>query len=1028
MTSTNSAARPARASRWLVSAAVAAALGSSAVTPLAFAAEEELAEVTVTGSRIQRPRDLDAPSPIVTVEAEAFKNTSGTGIETVLNKMPQFVPGGTQFTSSIQSGAASSPGAATVNLRGLGPNRNLVLIDGRRAQPANASLVIDINTIPSAAIENVEVITGGASAVYGPDAIAGVVNFQLKHDFQGLDINMQTGISQEGDGSDSRVSVLMGMNSADDRGNIMVGIDWTKRDGVLQKNRDFYVNGWMDPGNLGGGFIVPRGYNTGQTANNRPTQAAVDALFPTVAPGTVSNSQVIYFNNDGTPFTADHGGLGYKGPLNSLDAGAFTMIRKLTGSGNLDQIFTDGFLSSPLERHSIFGKATYDITDNVSAYVQTNFSNVVVRQRGGLPPAITVWQAPIPVNAATPLPAALQSLLNSRAVVTTGTPPPAAGTTGPTSPWSLFQVLDYNGAINTTNTNNVWQILAGLKGNVGFRDWTWDAYVSRGDTNIIAETSHLPSLQRYQFLVAKPGFGAGTNFTSSGSGYRIDCPSGLPVFSEFSPSASCLKGIETRMRNETDLTQEIMEANLQGMAFTLPTGDVRFAAGVSYRKNDFVFDPGNSVEQVLDNPVGLFASNGTNGSTNVKEIYGEALVPVIKNLDLELGYRFSDFNTAGGHSTYKALFTWKAMNELSFRGGYQFATRAPNTAELFTGPTQAVVAFPNLDPCSVNTLSAWGNKASNPNRLKVQALCRALIGNSTSLFDTGPGGPNAWFRPGGPAFFPLEIEITKGNPNVGPETGKTYTLGAVISNPFGWDRLNITVDAYKIDLTDTISPISSTIVYNNCFNSDGASNPTYDVTNSWCKLIARHPVTGDRATVDALYSNLGNLTTQGLDVGIAWSVPVGPGNLGLNTNFTYLDKFEYQTSPTSALVDSKGTADQIGQLGGMFTFRAYSTASYRWNSFDLNLGWQYYSSLKNQAAALNPATTVQGTPSYNLFNLSGGYRWDKYTFRAGIDNLLDKKPLVYGANPGVDTNTDTTLPQFYDPLGRRFYVGVEAKF
>ena len=151
----------------------------------------------------------------------------------------------------------------------------------------------------------------------------------------------------------------------------------------------------------------------------------------------------------------------------------------------------------------------------------------------------------------------------------------------------------------------------------------------------------------------------------------------------------------------------------------------------------------------------------------------------------------------------------------------------------------------------------------------------------------------------------------------------------------------------------------------------------------------------------ALYSNLGTLTTQGIDLSGSLGPRHRPGQLGLDTNFNYLNKFEYQTSPTSALVDSKGTADQIGQLGGLFEFRAYSTASYKWNSFDVNLGWQYYSSLKNQAAALNPATTVQGTPSYNLFNLSGGYHWDKYSVRAGIDNLFDKQPLVYGANPGV---------------------------
>jgi outer membrane receptor protein involved in Fe transport len=185
MTSNIMAARPSSSralSRWLVSAAVASAIASSALSPTAFAAEEELAEVTVTGSRIVR-RDLDAPSPIVTVSNETFDASSTTSAESVLNQLPQFTPSGTQFSSSIQSGATASPGAATLNLRGLGTNRNLVLVDGRRPQPANASLVVDINTIPAAAIQGVEVITGGASAVYGPDAMAGVVNFILKKNF-----------------------------------------------------------------------------------------------------------------------------------------------------------------------------------------------------------------------------------------------------------------------------------------------------------------------------------------------------------------------------------------------------------------------------------------------------------------------------------------------------------------------------------------------------------------------------------------------------------------------------------------------------------------------------------------------------------------------------------------------------------------------------------------------------------------------------------------------------------------------------
>src|SRR6185369_11496040 len=219
---------------------------------------------TVTGSRIARSRDLEAPSPISTISKDAFENSSSTGPEHILNALPQFVPGSTQFTSGIQASPTNSPGAATLNLRGLGTNRNLVLVDGRRPQPANASLVVDVNTIPAAAIQSVEVITGGASATYGPDAMAGVVNFILKKNFQGLSLDLQTGRTQEGDGEETRVSALMGTNFAEGHGNIMLGMDWNKREAVYQIDRNFYRNGWLDPGNPGGGFITAPAYGGGQ--------------------------------------------------------------------------------------------------------------------------------------------------------------------------------------------------------------------------------------------------------------------------------------------------------------------------------------------------------------------------------------------------------------------------------------------------------------------------------------------------------------------------------------------------------------------------------------------------------------------------------------------------------------------------------------------------------------------------------------------------------------------------------------------
>ena len=184
----------AHAAPYLVSIAVAAAIAGSASPSRAMAADgpaapaaddQKIEEVIVTGSRIARSRDLSAPSPVVTVGKDALENTSQTGVEAVLNQMPQFVPTTTQFTSGIQGSATGNPGSVTLNLRGVGPNRNLVLFDGRRAQPSDATLAIDINTIPASAIESVEVITGGASAVYGPDAMAGVVNFILKKNFPG---------------------------------------------------------------------------------------------------------------------------------------------------------------------------------------------------------------------------------------------------------------------------------------------------------------------------------------------------------------------------------------------------------------------------------------------------------------------------------------------------------------------------------------------------------------------------------------------------------------------------------------------------------------------------------------------------------------------------------------------------------------------------------------------------------------------------------------------------------------------------
>jgi len=573
-------------------------------------------------------------------------------------------------------------------------------------------------------------------------------------------------------------------------------------------------------------------------------------------------------------------------------------------------------------------------------------------------------------------------------------------------------------------------------------DWTWEAYASRGDTRIVVENFRMPSLQRYQDMVDGDNFGNGTvTRADGGRGYQLTCTTGLPVFTDFQPSANCLDSIDTRLINRSNLSQEILEANLQGGLMELPAGELRFAAGASYRGNGFTFMPGNPVGQLRDNPIGVFASAATGGKISVREAYGELLVPVIgdtniplvHDIDLELGYRYSDFSTAGGQDTYKALFTWGMTDSIVVRGGYQFATRAPNIAELFTAPTQEVVPFPNQDPCSVTTLYPWGNKAGNPNRAKVINLCRAIIGNNTSQFDTqtfsitGINGPEGFHRQN-PPFFPLEIALRKGNVDVAPEQGETFTLGAVISEPFGWANTSVTLDAYRIEVTDAIDPLNVATVYEGCFNSNGASNPTYDIKNSWCQMIRRNPVTGDREEVDTPFFNLGTLETQGLDVTVNWSHDLGPGLFSINSTVNYLDNFEYSLAPGAPAADATGTLDR----GGLFDFQALTRFGYTWNDLTLGLNWRHISSADAAAAATIPNTTIEGPGSYDMFNFNASYNWDKYTFRFGIDNLLDEDPELTQSNPrgpgGGDTDSDVTNPGIYDLLGRRWYFGVQASF
>jgi iron complex outermembrane receptor protein len=1052
------------AARTVLASTVSALLAGGGA---AYAQDASLEEITVTGSRIVR-RDLDAPSPIMTLDAQRLEQTSTLSMESVLNQMPQFIPSGTQFVSGGVSTSTQTPGIASVNLRGIGTNRTLVLVDGRRPQPANAALVVDLNTIPAAAIERVETITGGASAVYGPDALAGVVNFVLKSDFEGFDADYQFGQTQEGDGTERRFTSLFGMNSADGRGNVMVGIEYYDREVVWQRDRDFYREGWYDPGTNTGGFLFAPGFSFAGQAN-RPTQAAVDALWqqhhgtngPVVGWGLPGVVQEIYFNPDGSPFvipaqTAPGRSQGFRAPIGSQETGGGYAGMRINPNGSVGQINELGMASTPQERRSMFGRARYDVTDNLTAIAQLTYSNNTVTTTGGIPPAITVWQAHIPNDGRTSIPAGLQSLLDSRPLDAAGTP----------TEWRLFRGMDFWGENFTTdNSNDVYQILAGLEGRLA-NDWTWEVYGSTGRTDTRNDYRYLPSLQRYRWLAALPEFGAGDatglpGFAGQGgqaglppvaagsrAGYHVfgrqyvlECSTGLPIFGGYeNTDPACFDSIDSRARAGSVLTQDIVEFNLQGKIADMRAGELRFAAGAAYRDNEFRFEPLNDNRTISDHPIGIFVSDNTAGEMNVREVYGELLVPITQRLSAEFGYRYSEFNTAAGDvNTWKALFDYAATDNIRFRGGFQAATRAPNTAEMFQGPTMFTVPFAPSDPCQASTRAPWGNgngvytgSSVNPRRLEIQQLCYELIGNPNTPFGVpGSVDANNFVRPGLP-FFASENVLERGNTDLRAENADTWTFGAVFTGLGRNDGITASIDMYNIEMSDVISPISPVFVYEQCFNANGTSNPTLTVAgNPYCSMIGRQPITGERDTVQTPFVNQGALNTAGVDVTVTWVKDFDAGSFSLNSVVSVLNEFELQDSPTQPFLDARGTLSGIGcpTSCGQFEYRLNTTAAYSLGDGKTNVGlrWFHLPAVED-ASALRPPTTLRGTGSYSRFDAFAGYQVsERISLRGGIDNLLDEQPRVIGAQPG-NNNAFTTNAQWYDILGRRAYIGMKMQF
>jgi len=691
----------------------------------------------------------------------------------------------------------------------------------------------------------------------------------------------------------------------------------------------------------------------------------------------------------------------------------------------------------------LLGRAHYRLNDWANIFAQANFASVSVLSFAQAAGATGGFAASIPRDAEHPVPAQLAALLDSRGPNTYSTTAfdPTTGQpivlTGVDADWRLSRTLDFLPPRQLRNRNEVYQFMTGFDGDLPLRDWTWEIYLSHGESKVDNDYVGFASLERYRAIVQAPNYGKG--YTTTGSGQtRITCTSGLPIFEQFQVTQDCIDSITTNTTDRTRLSQDVVEANLQGGITELPAGELRGAVGATYRKNDFEFQPDSLREShsIIDIPIGTFGNARVIGSTQVAEGYGELLVPLLRDLplvsslSLELGARYSHYDTTGGVPTYKALFAWSPIEWLRFRGGYQLANRAPNINELFLTPSSTPVVLRGPDPCRADTRDMNGNLASNPNRAKVQALCSALIGTGTSPFDDNPNGFTGDGRQDGG-----EIEVRSGNPDVKSEEGRTYTLGVVFRSPFEHAlsrNLTVTIDWYRAKVSQAIAQVGAQTTYDLCFNRDGISNPDYslDDPNGMCRRIVRNAVTGERLYVNSTYMNLGLLETSGIDAQTSWTVrPMDlgfdlPGALSLDISFNKLLKFGSQSFPTSPMIENKSTLAR----GGLYSYRAFTTLRYTVRSGDVALTWRRLPSVRSALYVTDPATPFAGAQSYNLFNLAGTWRIsDTIGVTLGIDNLFDRDPNRVGAGP-LDNGAGDTVPGYYDVLGRRYFGGIKLNF
>ncbi|MGF1605582.1 MAG: TonB-dependent receptor domain-containing protein [Rhodothalassiaceae bacterium] len=992
---------------------------------------EEVEEMVVTGSRIQRA-DLTSNSPVTILGEEEFVFTNTVDGESLLRDLPQ-----TQAatTSVVNNGNA---GVATLDLRDLGEVRTLVLLEGRRLLSFDSGGVVDVNQIPVALVERVDTLTGGASATYGSDAIAGVVNYVLTDDFEGVELDGTFQIDEFGDGEQYQTSITVGGNFADGRGNAVITAQYTDRNGIFQSQRPFSEEAF-GIGSFGDEELTPLGSATD-----------LDGTFN--LPG---GGGLVDFEDDGT-------------------------LTPQTDTFNFNPF---NYLQVPNQRWNIFGKGQYEYVNGHEVYAQGHFFNsrvdAILAPSGTFFNAFEVGVGPANANpfltaqnlAILANPDAIPAI-NAANAGADGSNPLCAGSLTDaaflTSPTTIANcgdgilgldtsgdgiddlgvdldgdgMLDPNAAVNFgfgrrtvevgprtfENETFAFQFVGGFRGELPL-GWTYDLHAQFGRSQLSTPTLNGLSSVRTQDslsaitdedgnIVCAPGAAAGC------------VPGDFFGPGDLSEAAADFIGLDSLVELNTNQTivNGFIQGDFEALGIKSPfaTSTPGFVFGFEFREEEAESFPDDNLQN--GTVVGVGSVQPIDGRFDVIEGFVEVIAPLVQDqpfiydLKAELAARVSRYSTIGTVATYKLGGEYSPIPDIRLRGLFQRAVRAPNIGELFTPQTPGVAPV-TTDPCDQDNLTS-AVAAANPE------LAQLCIATGVPPAAVGFVTPPIVGQAGG---------IFGGNADLEEETADTFTVGAVIQPEF-LPGFALTVDYYSISVTDVITPFggSGQNVLNNCYFV------VQDAASDFCQAIVRDPLTGglngnDDIGIQLFLANAAELSTRGFDFGMRYGFDVADfvgqdlGSIDINLNSVFILEQDFTADEVSPTVECEGL---YGNTCGEPNPRYRQNLRVTWNygPASVSTRWRFISRTRFDDFVLSgfdpdSGIAVNEIGSQNYVDLTGVLQvLDFAEIRGGILNLFDNDPPILGTGAGLTAdNNANTFPGTYDAIGRRYFVGLTIR-